>query len=157
MRYIILCMVVALLAFQGDRVNKGEKTISYMANGKWFYPPSKVCSGISSRGGFPSERVKRKAMIVDYPDHKPIGRNMKQTGFNGRNRKGCTIDKLNGTVSFTDKKGNILLQDRQEIRTGRRQREPTFRVEQHFKLTPVEAIYGLGQFQDRIMNYRGMM
>ena len=103
-------------------------------------------------------KERESLMIVDYPDletnwtkHETDRFLTVETG-----RVAATIDKLNGTVSFTDKKGNILLQGTgQKFEPVDDNGEPAFRVEQHFKLTPVEAIYGLGQFQDGIMNYRG--
>lgn len=163
MRYIILCMVVALLAFQGDRVfaNEGGKNHPVTWPTENGFIRLQVCSGNIIRVVVsPVKELKEREslMIVDYPDletnwtkHETDRFLTVETG-----RVAATIDKLNGTVSFTDKKGNILLQGTgQKFEPVDDNGEPAFRVEQHFKLTPVEAIYGLGQFQDGIMNYRG--
>ena len=66
------------------------------------------------------------------------------------------IDRNTGNVIFRDKKGKVLLKE-----TGRELLpvsvldEDCYTVGQSFELTPGEAIYGLGQHQDSVMNWRG--
>ncbi|OUJ75806.1 glycoside hydrolase family 31 protein [Hymenobacter crusticola] len=63
-----------------------------------------------------------------------------------------------GQVSFFTSKGQPLVS---ELAAGLRFTpktdlgEPTYQVRQTFRLTPGEAIYGLGQHQDGWLNYRG--
>ncbi len=69
------------------------------------------------------------------------------------------IDKQTGAISFFDANGNRL--------TGEHQSKPTsiadtvvldsryYKVRQTFQLDAEEAVYGLGQYQDGHMNYRG--
>ncbi|HMK39358.1 MAG TPA: TIM-barrel domain-containing protein, partial [Bacteroidota bacterium] len=62
-----------------------------------------------------------------------------------------------GDIRFLDKKG------KQFLAAGgpdggsfvKRTPEEGYHVSQHFTLTPEEGIYGLGQFEDPIVNYRG--
>jgi len=66
------------------------------------------------------------------------------------------LDKLNNTVSFFDKSGNIVLQgDQYSFKKEKDNNETVYQIKQKFKLSPEEAIYGLGQFQNGIMNWRG--
>jgi alpha-D-xyloside xylohydrolase len=66
------------------------------------------------------------------------------------------IDKLNNTVSFYDRSNKLLLKG-----TGHSLEKETvddesfYQIQQNFEFSPIEAIYGLGQFQDGLMNYRG--
>jgi alpha-D-xyloside xylohydrolase len=71
----------------------------------------------------------------------------------------ATADPVTGTVSFTDSKGNPILSEREG---NGRQFEPTvfdgqpsFHIRQTFETRPDEAIYGLGQHQDGLLNNRG--
>ncbi len=66
------------------------------------------------------------------------------------------LDKLTNSVSFFDQSGNLILQGdtynfKKEILNG----QPVYQIKQNFKLSPIEAIYGLGQFQKGVMNWRG--
>lgn len=66
-----------------------------------------------------------------------------------------SIDKKNGRLSF------LSLQKRkkyiEEVGMGERTKEDSLvlRIEETFKISPQESLYGLGQFQDGIMDYRG--
>ena len=68
-------------------------------------------------------------------------------------------DKLRHTLTFTDSKGQIILQEKEGGRVlpnSTVQGEPVFEVEQHF-LSPVdEYLFGTGQFQDGYLNVRGL-
>ncbi len=61
-----------------------------------------------------------------------------------------------GNISFFDKTGNLKLEEggsilEKAIVSG----EDAFHVRQNFQLSPDESLYGLGQHQEGIMNYRG--
>lgn len=68
-------------------------------------------------------------------------------------------DKLRHTLTFTDSKGQIILQEKEGgrvLQNSTVQGEPVFEVEQHF-LSPVdEYLFGTGQFQDGYLNVRGL-
>ena len=63
------------------------------------------------------------------------------------------LHKFTGNFSFYDSAGKLLLKDatnkRQEIR------EDSIKPYSLFKITPDEALYGLGQFRDNALNLRG--
>ncbi len=69
------------------------------------------------------------------------------------------INTETGAIQFSDKNGKIRLQERpQNPRTMTEAEvmgEITFNATQRFILTPDEGIFGLGQYQDGDMNYRG--
>ena len=68
------------------------------------------------------------------------------------------IDKKDGTIKFLDKRGYIVLmeQGRTAFTPSQIEREKNaFSVEQDFKLSADEGVYGLGQHQSGYMNYRG--
>jgi len=68
------------------------------------------------------------------------------------------VDLSSGAISFKDKKGQVILSEKESsakftpVKDGN---ENTYRVEQAFLLDSREAIYGLGQQQKGVMNYRG--
>jgi alpha-D-xyloside xylohydrolase len=68
------------------------------------------------------------------------------------------INKQTGAVSFTDVNGKPILQEKQS--NGRNLKpvvydgQEFYKIKQIFQTTPDDAIYGLGQHQDGIMNYR---
>ncbi len=65
------------------------------------------------------------------------------------------IDKENRTVSFFDVNNNLILKgDKFSFKRDSNKYEHFYNVEQRFKLSPVEAIYGLGQYQEGVMNFR---
>lgn len=70
-----------------------------------------------------------------------------------------TINKRNGALSFFDKSGELILkEDHKEPRIMKPvtvMGESTYHGQQNFKLSINEGIYGLGQHQEGIMNYRG--
>jgi alpha-D-xyloside xylohydrolase len=68
------------------------------------------------------------------------------------------INKKSGALSFSDKNGRLYLREDQEkprqLTRARVMGEKTYHLQQNFKLSPEEGIYGLGQHQEGIMNYR---
>lgn len=69
------------------------------------------------------------------------------------------VNRASGAVEFFDKNGNSLLAEKPD---GGKSLTPahvggmdTLRSRQEFALAPDEAIYGLGQHADGLMNYRG--
>jgi alpha-D-xyloside xylohydrolase len=64
-----------------------------------------------------------------------------------------------GALTFCNRKGETVLAapgpDRKSARRARVMGEEVWQVEQNFQFVPGEALYGLGQFQDGLMNYRG--
>ncbi|MCK4747442.1 MAG: DUF4968 domain-containing protein, partial [Bacteroidales bacterium] len=66
------------------------------------------------------------------------------------------FNKHNHQVSFFDRSGQIILSGGDHhLEPAEVMGEQVFLIRQNFHLSPAEAIYGLGQFQDGIMNYRG--
>ncbi len=68
------------------------------------------------------------------------------------------VDGKTGAVSFHDRRGRLLLREGATPRVLRPVvvlGEATHEVQQTFAFTPDEGIYGLGQYPDGIMNYRG--
>lgn len=70
----------------------------------------------------------------------------------------ATINKQTGAVSFADANGNSILKEKQM--NGRSLKpvvydgETFYKIKQSFETTADDAIYGLGQHQDGIVNYR---
>ncbi len=66
------------------------------------------------------------------------------------------IDKQSNHVSFFDKSGEVILKSAEySFEPVDIMGESVYNIKQNYQLTPDEAIYGLGQFQDGVMNYRG--
>jgi alpha-D-xyloside xylohydrolase len=163
MRYIVSNIVVVVLVFQSSQTfangKKNSNQVTWPTENGFIR--LQVCSeNIIRVVVSPVKDLKKResSMIVDYPDQKSKWTVDETDRFLSveTERIVATIDKLNSTISFTDKEGNILLQRAgQNFEPVTDNSEPAFRVEQNFRFSPVEAIYGLGQFQGGIMNYRG--
>ncbi|NIA31729.1 MAG: DUF4968 domain-containing protein, partial [Actinobacteria bacterium] len=69
------------------------------------------------------------------------------------------VNLQNGSIRFLDHDGNVLLQEPETnsrvLQAATIKSEKVFHIQENFRLAKDEAIYGLGQFQDGIMNYRG--
>ena len=69
------------------------------------------------------------------------------------------FNKPTGSFHFTDKAGNVILKENSNgsrtFRQHKRGGEDCYEVKQCFLPTADEALYGLGQFQNGVMNYRG--
>ncbi|NOY58760.1 MAG: DUF5110 domain-containing protein [Calditrichaeota bacterium] len=69
------------------------------------------------------------------------------------------VNLQNGSIRFFDHDGNMLLQepktDSRVLQPATIKGEKVFHIQENFLLAKDEAIYGLGQFQDGVMNYRG--
>ena len=69
------------------------------------------------------------------------------------------VDKRNGALTFLDGQGRLLTRERERAPTELRQVEiagsPSYALAQHFSLTPDESLYGLGQYNEPYMDYRG--
>ncbi|SEL42388.1 TIM-barrel domain-containing protein [Parapedobacter koreensis] len=69
------------------------------------------------------------------------------------------VTKATGVVTFLDKQGQPLLAERQRDATTFAEAaydgDAFYRVRQHFTVSDGEGLYGLGQHQNGVMNYRG--
>ena len=69
------------------------------------------------------------------------------------------VNRVTGAVAFYDKNGQPILREKTDKGRSLTPDEvggiQTLRCEQDFALTPDEALYGLGQHQEGLMNYRG--
>lgn len=71
----------------------------------------------------------------------------------------ATVTLATGAVSFADARGKQIIAERQN--NGRSftpaifEGQPLYNIQQTFETTPGDAIYGLGQHQDEVFNYRG--
>ena len=70
-----------------------------------------------------------------------------------------SIDKQTGALSFLKPDGAEITRERSanpaEIKEVTISNEPTYEVKQTFTLTPDESLYGLGQYNQSYMDYRG--
>ena len=71
-----------------------------------------------------------------------------------------SVNRRTGAVTFADKTGHILLQEAADggksLRPTAIEAQPTFISQQTFTSPPDEALYGLGQYQDGLWNWRGI-
>ncbi len=73
-----------------------------------------------------------------------------------------TIEKHSGAIIYRDKEGNVLLAEKEINEESFRaitlaDNSNSYEIKQEFELTDDEAIYGLGQYQEGVMNYRGSL
>ncbi|MBC8988280.1 DUF5110 domain-containing protein [Pedobacter sp. N36a] len=70
----------------------------------------------------------------------------------------ATIDLVTGRISYHKKNGELILGEKANGRSFvavSNSGEPSYQLMQAFNSSPEEAIYGLGQHQDDMMNYKG--
>jgi alpha-D-xyloside xylohydrolase len=69
------------------------------------------------------------------------------------------IDKQTGALTFAKSNGEEITRERAkkpaELKEVTISGEPTYEVQQTFSLAPDESLYGLGQYNDSYMDYRG--
>ncbi|MDG0832538.1 TIM-barrel domain-containing protein [Roseateles saccharophilus] len=70
-----------------------------------------------------------------------------------------SVDKRSGALAFSGADGRLLLRERDTAPTELKRVDidgsPTYRLAQTFTLTPDESLYGLGQYNEPYMDYRG--
>jgi len=70
-----------------------------------------------------------------------------------------SVDKRSGTLAFFAADGRLLLRERDTAPTELQRVEisghPSYALTQSFTLTPDESLYGLGQYNEPYMDYRG--
>jgi alpha-D-xyloside xylohydrolase len=70
-----------------------------------------------------------------------------------------TVNKRSGALAFFGSDGGLLTREREQTPTELRRVEiagsPTYALTQTFTLTPDESLYGLGQYNEPYMDYRG--
>jgi len=70
-----------------------------------------------------------------------------------------TVDKRSGALAFFGADGQLLTREREQAPTELQRAEidgsPSYKLTQTFTLTPDESLYGLGQYDEPTMDYRG--
>ncbi|HEX9975014.1 MAG TPA: TIM-barrel domain-containing protein [bacterium] len=106
-----------------------------------------------------AESAKTSLVVIqnEIPDLKVEFQENQQTITLRSEKMSLTISKYNGKIDYFDLNNKIIVQEEGKaiITPSELKYEQAFSVQQKFKLTPNEAIYGLGQHQDGYMNYRG--
>jgi alpha-D-xyloside xylohydrolase len=156
---LFLIFLFISLPFFAANIEQDEKGIIYQTNEGFI--KLEVCSESIIRvviSPVKSLEQKESLMIVDYPDQKTKWDIEETESYISliTDKLIARIDKLNNTVSFNDRSKKLLLKGaghslEMEMSKG----ESFYKIQQNFKFSPIEAIYGLGQFQDGLMNYRG--
>jgi len=71
-----------------------------------------------------------------------------------------SVKRRTGAITFADKSGRVLLQEAADggksMAPTAIEAQPTFIAEDRFISPPDEALYGLGQYQDGLWNWRGL-
>ncbi len=75
-------------------------------------------------------------------------------------RISASVSIITGAITFRDSKGKIILREKESdgrtyIPSVAERKKNAWSVQQRFTLSDNEALYGLGQFQDGIINWRG--
>jgi alpha-D-xyloside xylohydrolase len=70
-----------------------------------------------------------------------------------------SVDKKSGAIAFLKPDGTMITRESVEHPTEMRETSPagspTYEFRQTFSLSPGESLYGLGQYNERYMDYRG--
>jgi len=70
-----------------------------------------------------------------------------------------TVDKRSGALAFFGAEGRLLTREREQSPTELQRVQiagsPSYTLTQNFTLTPDESLYGLGQYNEPYMDYRG--
>jgi len=157
-RLILILLLIATQLFAADFEKKSDHIIYQTQNG--FIKLQIYADDIIRVFISPEKKLteRESLMIVAVPDS-----NVKwETNETDRyitvttSKITAKLDKQNLSVSFFDKSGALILRgDGYSFEKVQDNNETAYNVKQNFKLSPIEAIYGLGQFQEGVMNWRG--
>jgi alpha-D-xyloside xylohydrolase len=103
------------------------------------------------------QKERESLIIIDYPDQNTNYTVDETEGYISLKTSKITakIDKTYNTVSFYDKSGKLILQGGSyKFEQKTTDNDSFYHIGQKFRLSPIEAIYGLGQFQQGVMNWR---
>ncbi|RKY55125.1 MAG: hypothetical protein DRP93_03975 [Candidatus Neomarinimicrobiota bacterium] len=102
-------------------------------------------------------KERKSLMLIDYPNQNTKWKVNETERYISLKTGKITarIDKTYNTVSFYDNSGNLILQgDTYKFEQKTTDNDSFYHIEQKFRLSPIEAIYGLGQYQQGVMNWR---
>jgi len=107
----------------------------------------------------PDSSSAKKSLIVvlnELPDLKIDFQENNQSLIIRSRKMSLTISKKDGQIEYLNQDNGIILQEAQKavITPVEMEYEMAYSIQQSFRLTPTEGIYGLGQHQDGAMNYR---
>ena len=104
----------------------------------------------------------RKSLIIDEKKWSAVSFKAKEVANEVLITTSClkaTVNLISGALSFYDSKGRVLLKERDGnariITPASFDGFATNTISQQFLSTPDEAIYGLGQHQDQLLNIKG--
>ena len=104
-------------------------------------------------------RDERKSLVVINPESEKVNWNAEQKNeeiFLTTSSLQLNINAETGQITFQDSAGNILLKEKsRSITSAVVLNESTYHIQADYQLSPYEALYGLGQHQDSVMNWRG--
>lgn len=108
-----------------------------------------------------TDNFQNKSLIILDRSHKKINFTVNDLNDSVQLKTNAIIASINkqtGAVSFSDLNGKIILQEKQyngrSLTPAVFDGEPLFNIQQTFTTTIDDALYGLGQHQDGIVNYR---
>jgi alpha-D-xyloside xylohydrolase len=108
----------------------------------------------------PNRTPEKKSLIViqeSLPDLNLGFREISEAILLASEKIALQISKNNGEIQYLTHNNKIILKEQGKaiITPVEMEHEKAFNIQQNFKLTPDEGIYGLGQHQHGYMNYRG--
>ena len=107
----------------------------------------------------PGSSPEKKSLIVEKDSIPPVNyeiNNAEKFILLTTDKIKIKISKSNGSITYIDKDENIILKEgKTEITPVNLDGEETYNIKQELKLIDNEGIYGLGQHQNGVMNYRG--
>jgi len=109
----------------------------------------------------PTDQLPHRKSLSEVDNLKPAGKYSFQESANeyalSTSKLNIKIDKADGGIHFYDLDGNLLLSELQNGKTFTPSTSPgdtAWIVEQKFSSPPDEAIFGLGQYQFDVMNWK---
>ncbi len=104
----------------------------------------------------------RKSLVVPNKNKSPIKWNLEETAHVLSlitPKLQVQFDRATESIAFLDPVGKVILKESatipRKVTPATIMGESTYHVQQNFLLSDDEALYGLGQHQDGVMNYRG--
>jgi alpha-D-xyloside xylohydrolase len=160
--YLLFCFIIALLGWQCSskpnltRFDNGVQLKAHDLNVKvQFYSDNMVRITKWPSNGKEEKQSLSVIMSPEMSSKPEISENDTDVVL----KTGSLIVKINrntGNTSFSKGSGEVLLSETgQAFKPAGIAGDPGLNIEQDFKLTEDEGIYGLGQHQDGLMNYRG--
>jgi alpha-D-xyloside xylohydrolase len=154
-----LCFVLCLNA-QTRRVPNGVQIAAADLNVKVQFYAEGTVRAVKWPAGGTADKLSLSVIQKDVPDVKVTFSESAAAITLNSGRIAVVLNKSDGSIRYLAKDGATILEEQGRASFAPahiEQEKGALNVQQNFRLSPEEGVYGLGQHQSGYMNYRGRM